>query len=281
MIENHLYNVEKNYVSLEDKDMLLDFLMKEKALDFREYSEASVRRRIAKILSELNINDVSTYIDYLRDEDGAMGQFIERFTVNVTEMFRDPSFYSTLAKTVLKDLQVKEKIKIWSAGCSTGEEVVSLAILLHENNLLNKTQILGTDLSDMVLETAKKRAYKVRHLESFNKAYTDAGGKHSLAEYYTINGEYGIMAEDLYRNISFEKHNLVGGLPNSGFDLIICRNVLIYFNANLQNKVITTFNKSLNPRGYLALGSKESVIFFNHRLQFKEVVQDSRIYQKI
>lgn len=281
MIENHLYNVEKNYISLDEKDLLLDFLLKEKGLDFREYSEASVRRRIAKILSELRISNVATYIEYLRDEDEALDQFIEKFTVNVTEMFRDPFFYNTLAKFVLPVLKQKEKLKMWSAGCSTGEEVLSLAIILHENELLDRTTILGTDLSDSVLEVAAKKTYKARHLEGFSKAYLDSGGKSSLAEYYSKNGEYGTFADDLYKNISFEKHNLVNGEAHSGFDLIICRNVLIYFNASLQHKVISAFNRSLNPRGFLALGSKESVIFFNDRLQFKELIQESKVYQKV
>ncbi len=281
MIENHLYNVEKNYISLEDKDLLLNFLLKEKGLDFREYSEASVRRRIAKILSELRISNVESYIDHLREEEDALNEFIEKFTVNVTEMFRDPFFYNTLVKAAFPILRQKEKIKIWSAGCSTGEEVLSLAIVLLENGMLEKTEILGTDLSDSVLEIAKKKTYKLRHLEGFSKAYMDSGGKASLAEYYSKNGEYGTFEDDLYKNIKFEKHNLVNGGIFSGYDLIICRNVLIYFNANLQHKVISNFNRALNPRGFLALGSKESVIFFNDRLQFKELIQESKIYQKV
>ncbi len=281
MIENHFYNVEKNYISLEDKDLLLNFLLKEKGLDFRDYSEASVRRRIAKILSELHINSVTAYIEYLREEEKALAQFIEKFTVNVTEMFRDPFFYNTLVKSVFPVLKQKEKVKIWSAGCSTGEEVLSIAIILHENGLLNKTQILGTDLSNSVLDVAAKKTYKLRHLEGFSKAYKDSGGNSTLAEYYSRNGEYGTFSDDLYKNIKFEKHNLVNGEGYSGFDLIICRNVLIYFNANLQHKVISTFNRSLNPRSFLALGSKESVIFYNDRLQFKELIPESKIYQKV
>lgn len=281
MIENHLYNVEKNYISLEDKDLLLDFLLKEKDLDFRDYSEASVRRRIAKILSELRISDVATYIEYLKNEEEALAQFIEKFTVNVTEMFRDPFFYQSLAKVVFPTFQQKEKVKIWSAGCSTGEEVLSLAIILHENGLLERTQILGTDLSNSVLDVAANKTYKARHLEGFSKAYVDSGGKASLAEYYSKNGENGKFSDDLYQNIKFEKHNLVDGEALSGYDLIICRNVLIYFNAKLQHKVISTFNKSLTPRGFLALGSKESVIFFNDRLQFKELIPETKIYQRV
>ncbi len=281
MIENHLYNVEKNYISLEDKDLLLNFLLKEKKLDFREYSEASVRRRISKILSELRISKVSEYVDYLGEEEEALSHFIEKFTVNVTEMFRDPFFYNTLIKTVFPILRQKENVKIWSAGCSTGEEVLSLAIMLHENDLLERSKLLGTDLSDSVIKVASNKTYKIRHLEGFSKAYMDSGGKGSLAEYYTKNGEFGTFADELYKNIRFEKHNLVDGEAYSGYDLIICRNVLIYFNAGLQHKVISTFNRSLNPRGFLALGSKESVIFFNDRLQFKELIPESKIYQKI
>ncbi len=281
MLENRLYNAEKNYVSLKDKDLLLDFLLIEKGLDFREYSEASVRRRITKILAELNFSGVKQYVDYLREEDKALNEFIEKFTVNVTELFRDPFFYNTMVKMVFPVLKQKEKVKIWSAGCSTGEEVLSMAIILHEKGLLNKTEILGTDLSASVINVAAKKTYKLRHIESFNRAYHDSGGAANLAEYFSRNGDFGTFDDDLYRNVRFEQHDLVSGKPFEDFDLIICRNVLIYFNANLQHRVIAKFNKSLKQGGFMALGSKESIIFYNDRLQFKEVTQDSKIYQKV
>lgn len=282
MINNQIfYNVEKNYISLEEKDLLINFLKNEKRLDFSEYSEASVRRRIAKILTELRISDVGTYIQHLSDGNGALDEFIERFTVNVTEMFRDPFFYQTLINKVFPLWAQKDTIRIWSAGCSTGEEVLSLAIMLEEHGLLHKTSILGTDLSERVLAAARKRCYKLRHLEGYSGAYLDSGGKYSLDKYFTINGEEATFDDALYTNISFRQHNVMGEPHTNIFDAVICRNVLIYFNSNLQDKVIGMFSRALTKEGYLMLGSKESVLFYQDRFQFQEIEQESRIYQKV
>lgn len=282
MINNQIfYNVEKNYVSLEEKDLLINFLKKEKQLDFSEYSEASVRRRIAKILTELRISDVNTYIRHLSEESAAMDQFIELFTVNVTEMFRDPFFYQTLINKVFPLLAKKDEIRIWSAGCSTGEEVLSLAILLEEHGLLHKTTILGTDLSERVLEVARKRTYKLRHLEGYRTAYLDSGGKYSLDKYFTIQGEEGTFDDSLYTGITFKKHNVTGEPYTNAFEAVICRNVLIYFNASLQDKVIGMFSRALTKEGFLMLGSKESALFYQDRMQFQEIELESRIYQKV
>lgn len=281
MTENYQFNVEKNYISLEDKALLIDFLLKEKGIDFSEYSEASVRRRISKILSEIRIPNVKEYIEYLKDEEDALQEFIEKFTVNVTEMFRDPYFFESLIKYLFPLFHQKDRIKIWSAGCSTGEEVLSLAILLKEHGLLNKAEILGTDLSDFVLEQAESRIYKIRHLESYNKAYRDSGGKHELSKYYTTKGDEAQFEDGLYENIRFEKFNLVEDQITQEFDLVVCRNVLIYFNASLQDKVIQKLNKSLLIDGHMALGSKESVIFYTDRKRFNELIPESKIYQKV
>ncbi len=272
---------EKNYVSLEDKDSLIIFLKTECGLDFTDYSEASVRRRIAKILSELKISNVSHYIDYLREEEGAIEEFIEKFTVNVTEMYRDPFFYKVLVKKVFSTWHNLEEIKVWSAGCSTGEEVLSLAIFLAENNLLYKTKILATDLSPSVLKKARSRTYDLKHLASYQDSYKDAGGTDQLETYYERKNQSGIFKEFLYKNIEFDTHNLTTELYKEGFDLIICRNVLIYFNPKLQDKVIGQFTNSLKLGGHLVLGSKESVIFYQERNKLKELESEAKIYQRL
>ncbi len=281
MTENHLFNIEKNYVSLEDKDLLINFLKDEQSIDFSEYSEASVRRRISKILAEVRMNSVSGYIEHLRSQEGAMDQFIEKFTVNVTEMFRDPFFFQALIDNVFPILKEKDEIKIWSAGCSTGEEALSLAILLQEHGLLHKTTILGTDLSDSVLENARKHCYRNTRMTEYENAYADSGGMFKLSNYYSVKGELACFDEGLFRNIRFEKQNLMDDPTTIDFDIVLCRNVLIYFNANLQNKVIGKLSRAIVKHGFLMLGSKESVIFYHNNTQFQEIKPESRIYQKL
>lgn len=275
------YNLEKNYISLEQKDLLLQFLSDNLDLHFQEYSESSVRRRISKILSELNLQTVEEYIKYLQRTENPREEFLERFTVNVTEMFRDPYFYSVIINEIEKHVEEKGAIKIWSAGCSSGEETLSLAILLKERNLLDKVSITGTDLSTSILKKAQSRTYKLRHMEYYNQAYREAGGKYDLEKYFEVNGENVIFDSDLCRPITFLENDLTTLPPSNNFDFVICRNVLIYFNAQLQDTILNKFTNSLNDNGYLALGSKESLIFFQGRDVFIEVEPESRIYKKV
>ena len=275
------YNLEKNYISLEQKDLLLQFLSDNLDLHFQEYSESSVRRRISKILSELNLQTVEEYIKYLQRTENPREEFLERFTVNVTEMFRDPYFYSVIINEIEKHVEEKRAIKIWSAGCSSGEETLSLAILLKERNLLDKVSITGTDLSTSILKKAQSRTYKLRHMEYYDRAYREAGGKYDLEKYFEVNGENVIFDSDLCRPITFIENDLTTLPPSNDFDFVICRNVLIYFNAQLQDTILNKFTNSLNDNGYLALGSKESLIFFQGRDVFIEVEPESRIYKKV
>lgn len=274
------YYPEKNHISVEQKELLLKYLNDSLGMDFKDYSESSVRRRISKILNELGFDDVSQYISYLQSQEKPRETFLEKFTVNVTEMFRDPKFYDCFCRMIKDFGSKKEQIKIWSAGCSSGEETLSLAILLHENDLLHKTTIIGTDLSSAVIEKAKSRTYKQRHVSLYEKSYQEAGGKYSLDKYYTQQGENVVFDNDLYRSISFMENNLMDAPPSSDFDIIICRNVLIYFNPQLQNSIIGKFNDCLNSEGYLILGSKESIIFFEDRNLFVEIERESSIFKK-
>ena len=280
MIEKTPYHFEKNYISIPDKEEIVSFLKEEKGLDFSGYSEASVRRRVSKILSDLRLENVQEYITYLRNDSSAVKGFIERFTVNVTEMFRDPQFYKTMLIDVLPTLQKLEKISVWSAGCSSGEELLSLAILFKENGLLERTTFLGSDLSPKVLEQAKTGSYKERNLATYEKPYFDSGGKHKLGDYYSTYGTDGVFDKDLRANFRFEKFNLVTDVQTQQFDLVVCRNVLIYFNSQLQNSVFKSLNISLKPGGFLAVGSKESVIFYEDKGSYIEVKPESKIYQK-
>lgn len=275
------YNLEKNYISIDEKDKLLEYLSNDLDLHFRDYSESSVRRRISKILTEYHLENVDEYIAHLRKQEDPREEFLDRFTVNVTEMFRDPFFYNALLKLIEAKAKEQDHIKIWSAGCSSGEETLSIAILLHEKNLLDKVSILGTDLSASILKKAKEHTYKLRHVEYYEEAYRDAGGLYTLSKYFTNHGENVIFDSDLCRTTSFLENDLTTPPPSSGFDFIICRNVLIYFNAQLQDNILGKFTHALNDGGYLALGSKESIIFFQERELFVETEPESRIYKKI
>lgn len=271
---------EKHYISISQKESLLSFLSSEYGLDFSEYSEASVRRRLTKILNEHNIGSIDGFIEYLKNLPEGRDYFLQKFTVNVTEMFRDPAFYNTLIEKVFVEWQKKEHVRIWSAGCSSGEEVLSLAILLEEHGLLEKTHIIGTDLNKKVLKDAKNSSYSMRHVKTYSRPYEQAGGNSKLELYYTTTGDQVKFNPSLYESLQFEQMDLMSESPKGEFDMVICRNVLIYFMASLQNKVIQRLYEKVIPRGILALGSKESVIFFNHKKAFQEIESESKIYRK-
>lgn len=272
---------EQIYISIEQKDQLLHYLKNYQNLNFEDYSESSVRRRITKILNELHLKDVNAYIKYLEKAENARQKFVDSFTVNVTEMFRDPFFYASLIELLQKETNDDKKFRIWSAGCSSGEETLSIAILLAESGLLDRVEILGTDLSKSIIDKARSGTYKLRHVLGYEKAYEEAGGNLSLSHYYTRNGENVKFDSDIYRSVEFKENDLTTPPPSSGFDLIICRNVLIYFNAQLQDSILNKFAEALNKDGYIALGSKESLIFFQGRHRFSEVKPESRIYKKV
>ena len=281
MVYNNPDKLEKHYISIDQKDHILQFLLKKYKLDLTEYSEASVRRRITKIINDYNLTSTQELGQLLLSKPNGKNEFLEKFTVNVTELFRDPTFYSSLRENALYKLRDQEEIMIWSAGCSSGEEVISLAILLHEEGLLHKTKIMGTDLSNVVLNKARKGQYPLRNLKAFKQAYIQMGGKSKIDEYYVTVGDTIIFENFLLENISYHQLNLLETIFEERFDLVICRNVLIYFKASLQNKVIGHFKKALKPNRYLGLGSKESILFYQDRDQFQEIDSENKIYQKI
>ena len=182
-------NLEKHYISVEQKDFLLHFLKDNYRLDLHEYSEASVRRRITKILNDYQLKDTQQLTKYLANRPNGKNEFLEKFTVNVTEMFRDPSFYLFLKTNVFPKLKKRDTINIWSAGCSSGEEVISLAIMLYESGLLDKSQIIASDVSNAILNKAKANLYPGRNQKAYEKAYAQAGGKLELENYIISSGD--------------------------------------------------------------------------------------------
>ncbi|MDP4291346.1 MAG: protein-glutamate O-methyltransferase CheR [Bacteroidota bacterium] len=248
--------------------------------DFRNYSLAHIKRRILHRLSISQIESISLMQDrVLRDPD-FFQQILLDFSINVTEMFRDPDFYQAIRKEVIPLLKTYPFIKIWHAGCSTGEEVFSMAILLQEEGLLEKTQIYATDFNQKVLKQAKQGIFSVENVKEWTQNYLRAGGKESFSDYYVANYNSVIMNKNLSENILFAHHNLVTDQVFSEVNMIICRNVLIYFERALQNRVIGLFKESLLPGGILCLGSKESLQFNENASSFSPLVAKEKIYRK-
>lgn len=249
--------------------------------DFSDYSKASLKRRISRIMHHDKLPSLAELkVKVLKDEE-YFNHFLEEITVNVTEMFRDPLFYKELREKVLPQLSTYPSIRIWHAGCSTGEEVYSMAIMLEEEGLLDRSLIYATDINQRVLEKAKSAKFSIDNMRQYTQNYILSGGKKEFSYYYTA--EYGkvLFKEDLKNRMVFSTHNLVADQSFNEFNLIVCRNVLIYFNQDLQNKVIGLFNESLPKLAYIALGSKETLAFSDYENNYKAVNAKQRIWQKI
>lgn len=248
--------------------------------DFTEYSEASVKRRIQAFMEMQKIDSLKELGKIILRDESAFEQFVQDITVNVTDMFRDPLFYKSLRKNVLKRLATYPFIKIWIAGCSTGEEVYSIAIMLREEGLLERSVIYATDINQKALQQAKEGISSINNMKVYTENYIKAGGRNSFSDFYKAKYNSVLWSKSLRQNIVFSVHNLAMDKSFNEFQLILCRNVLIYFNQSLQNKVITLFHESLCPFGFLALGNKESLLFSDKRKCFDEIDKKEKIYMK-
>lgn len=249
--------------------------------DFTEYAEASVGRRVDNFMKMQKITAISDLAKALLRDEKLFARFVQEFTVNVTEMFRDPTFYKSLRENVLKRLATYPFIKIWIAGCSTGEEVYSIAVLLKEEGLLERSVIYATDINQKSLQAAKDGIFSLHYMKNYTANYQKAGGKMSFSSYYTAKYDSALLDQSLKQNIVFSIHNLATDKSFNEFQLILCRNVLIYFNQSLQNKVINLFYESLCPFGFLALGNKESLLFSDRRKQFNDMDKKEKVFIKI
>ena len=268
-------------LELKDIEKVIDAIRNSKGIDFSEYAFSSFRRRINRFLEINRIRSIDELIGKIRFEGEFTDQLIKEITVNVTEMFRDPSFWIMLRDNIIPDLAGRRQINIWHAACSTGEEVYSMAILLKEAGLLKKTSIVATDINDHVLEIASKGTYTVRSQEQNAKNYELFGGKGRLSDYFTaVNGSVH-YDQELVEKVHFKNHNLAQDGPFALFDLIICRNVLIYFSSDLQERVIRTFGQSLTDDAYLGIGSKESINWCRSSRMFEEISVEEKIYRRV
>jgi chemotaxis protein methyltransferase CheR len=259
---------------------LIDLIKKVHGFDFSEYTKASLKRRLARIMQfkKLTFYDLK---HLLVNDQQIFQDFLEEITVNVTEMFRDPSFYKALNSQVLPYLSSYQHIKIWSAGCSSGEEVYSLAILLREAHLRKKSFIYGTDINTEVLKEARMGIYSLRKIKSYTENYQLAGLPGTLTDHFTIMYDAASIHSEIKQNTLFSVHNLISDTVFNEFQMISCRNVFIYFESELQEKILELFYKSLCPLGFLCLGSKEAIRSDFFRKRFKVINQKENIYQKI
>lgn len=266
------------------KDEEIEYLIKDVydmyGYDFSEYSRASFKRRVNRICLIDRFTSFAELRYTILNDPEYLKRFVEEITVNVTEMFRDPQFFKTLREKILPQLGTYPLIRIWVAGCSTGEEAYSMAILLKEANLYHKSLIYGTDLNPSVLETARAGVFPLQQMKLYSENYMLSGGKKDFSDYYTANYDSVKFDKSLQEKLILSTHNLVSDSSFNSFQLIVCRNVLIYFDRGLQERVFKLFDNSLENLGFLALGSKETLRFSKLDKNYHQV-EDQKIWKKI
>ncbi len=259
---------------------LLDSIRFVYGYDFTDYAEASVKRRINNFMTVNNIAEIDQLGKMILKDEKMFEEFIQQISVTVTEMFRDPPFYKSIRENVVKRLATYPIIKVWIAGCATGEEVYSFAILLKEEGLLSRTLIYATDINQKSLQIAKEGMYPLENMKQYTANYQKAGGTRAFSEYYTAKYSSVLFDKSLKQNIVFAPHNLAVDKSFNEFQLVVCRNVLIYFNQKLQNHVINLFYDSLCPFGFFGMGNKESLLFSDNKPCFEDVDRKQKIFIK-
>lgn len=267
-------------VNDEDLETLLNDVAVKYGYDFTEYSKASIKRRVNRLASLDKFTSFAELRYKVINDESYFARFVEEVTVNVTEMFRDRHFYKALREQIIPQLGVHSHIKIWLAGCSTGEEAYSLAILLCEANLYHKSIIYATDINPRVLETAKHGIYPINLMQNYSQNYINSGGQANFSDYYSANYDHVRFVDKLRDRMIFATHNLVSDSSFNEFQLILCRNVLIYFDKNLQEKVFKLFDASLESLGYLGLGSKETIKFSELEGRYQQIDKE-KIWRKV
>jgi len=271
--------LEPSIVKDEEVEYLIKDVYEMYGYDFSEYSRASFKRRVNRICLIDRFTSFAELRYTILNDPEYLKRFVEEITVNVTEMFRDPQFFKSLREKILPQLGTYPLIRIWVAGCSTGEEAYSMAILLKEANLYHKSLIYGTDLNPSVLETARSGVFPLQQMKTYSENYILSGGKKDFSDYYTANYDSVRFDKILQEKLILSTHNLVSDSSFNSFQLIICRNVLIYFDRGLQERVFQLFDNSLENLGYLALGAKETLRFSKLDRNYHQI-DDQRIWKK-
>jgi chemotaxis protein methyltransferase CheR len=261
--------------------LLMEAIYLKYSYDFRDYSGASQKRRIQYAQQQMGCETISELqAQVLHDPDAFMA-LLQYLTIPTSEMFRDPSYFLALREQVVPHLHTYPSLKIWIAGCSTGEEVYSMAIMLKEEGLLERSIIYATDINPQSLERARRGVYSLERMKAYTASYQAAGGKAAFSDYYTAAYDNALFDRSLIENVSFADHSLATDSVFSETHLVCCRNVLIYFNRKLQERALGLFHESLCHRGFLGLGSKETIDFSAYANSFEALVRIERIYRKV
>ncbi|MBD2088533.1 protein-glutamate O-methyltransferase CheR [Microcoleus sp. FACHB-1515] len=269
--------------SLEDIEiqLLLEGVYRYYGFDFRHYALSSLKRRIRRVLQNENLPTISALQNQVLHDGDCLQRLLLGLTVNVTSMFRDPSFFLAFRQQVVPLLRTYPYIRIWHAGCSTGQEVYSMAILLQEENLYHRCRIYATDTNELVLQQAKNGIYPIDLLQGYTQLYIKAGGKRSFSEYYTAAYGNAMFRSSLKENIVFSQHNLATDGSFNEFNVIICRNVMIYFDRILQKRVHQLFYESLCKFGILGLGKQESLRLSAYEQYYEEIQRGEKLYRRL
>jgi len=262
-------------------DCLLEAVYRRYGFDFREYAPASLRRRVNRRVKLEELPSISALQDQLLRDPDVMQRLLLDLSINVTAMFRDPTFHLALREKVVPLLRTYPFTRIWIAGCSTGEEVYSLAILLEEESLYERARIYATDINEAVVERARLGVFPLAKMQDYTRNYIGAGGKRSFSDYYVSAYDGAAFDRALVRNVVFAQHNLVSDRSFNEFHVIVCRNVMIYFERSLQQRVLDLFDESLARLGVLALGHKESLRSSALAEKYEELDTPERLYRKV
>ena len=262
-------------------NLLLDGVFRHYGYDFRQYAFASIRRRTMGRARAEGAKTVLELLDRVLDDQACMGRLLRALTIHVTSMFRDPQFYIAFREKVVPFLKTYPFVRIWDAGCSSGAEVYSLAILLAEEGIYDRCRIYATDLSEDILRDAKQGMFPLNAMKEYTENYQKAGGKASFSDYYSARYDHALFRPSLRKNIIFAQHDLVAGGSFNEFNVILCRNVMIYFNNSLQDRVHRLFYQSLARLGVLGLGQRESLRFSPHEASYEMVDAAQCLFRKV
>jgi chemotaxis protein methyltransferase CheR len=261
--------------------MLVEAVYLKYNYDFRDYTGASQKRRVLAAMHAMDCGTVSGLQARVMHDPAAFARLLQFLTIPVTEMFRDPEYYLAIRRQVVPFLETYPSLKIWVAGCSTGEEVYSMAILLKEEGLLERTLIYATDINPESLDAARRGVMPLERMRLYTENYQKAGGKGAFSDYYTAAYGGALFERSLIENVTFADHSLATDSVFAETHFISCRNVMIYFNRRLQNRVLGLFHESLCHRGFLGLGSKESIDFSSYAQRFEPLARRERLFRKV
>jgi len=286
----NLNNNDSNYTLTEEPTndlekleikLLLDGLYAWCGYDYRDYAYPSIKRRVLHRMQAEKLPTITSLLNKVLHDPTCLQRLIADFSINVTEMFRDPLFFKDFRENVVPLLKTYPSIRIWHAGCASGEEVYSMAILLQEEGLYEKAKIYATDINSDVLKIAKNGYFPLEHMRKYTQNYMQSGGQRAFSNYYKVTNSGVKFDPNLMKNVVFAQHNLVTDSSFNEFHVILCRNVLIYFNKDLQNKVHELFYESLGMFGFLGLGDKETIYYTDYANVYEDVSKKQKIYRKI